>query len=697
MRALPFLSLLTALFASPALAAPGDAPPVTTASLITQMSDLESLTRRPAPGTRVVQFSSYDRRSRVPGGPDWFGNSDGFGGEPIPGFESVAKAPGADGVGEYVICDVSQPGAIVRTWTAAIEGTLRVTLDGSSTPLYEGPAQDFFMHHASALATSAGLSTDDAFKKSIPAFEQRYADYYPIPFARSCRIVWIGKLDQVHFYHVQLKLFPAGTPVTTFSPADVKTSLPQAQLAAKNMLPGAQPSAPGDTTPLQHAEAIDAGDTREMFKFESGGAIRQLEATVSASDIPAALRGLLLKISFDGHQAPQIVCPLGDFFGAAPGLVPMNTLPASIRPDGAMVLRLVMPFEKSAVVTLENHSPVRAQVSLTAHHGPYEWDASSMHLRARWRVDHDLTARGSANAVDLPFLSAHGAGVYVGTAVYLMSPCPVPTAGGNWWGEGDEKIFVDGEARPSIFGTGSEDYFNYAWSEADIFEYPYFSQPICTGPETRGYITNNRWHILDAIPFDHSIDFLMELFAHTPTPHLSYARLSYWYGLPGAHDDSVGVNISDLRVPALLPWTVRAAGGAANASIFEAEAARDPEKPAAIINDVRYSAGALARFPAPSAPLHITLPKAGKYQVVFTAAEGEQPLTFKASIAGKPFTAAGDATLRLTAQPFIRLINLRTDPLDLPAGPITIELTDITDPSGEGLGLDFIWLRPINP
>lgn len=33
-----------------------------------------------------------------------------------------------------------------------------------------------------------------------------------------------------------------------------------------------------------------------------------------------------------------------------------------------------------------------------------------------------------------------------------------------WWGEGDEKLFVDGEKFPSTFGTGSEDYVGYAWA-----------------------------------------------------------------------------------------------------------------------------------------------------------------------------------------------------------------------------------------
>ena len=39
-----------------------------------------------------------------------------------------------------------------------------------------------------------------------------------------------------------------------------------------------------------------------------------------------------------------------------------------------------------------------------------------------------------------------------------------------WWGEGDEKIFVDGETFPSHFGTGSEDYYGYSFGEYAVPE-----------------------------------------------------------------------------------------------------------------------------------------------------------------------------------------------------------------------------------
>jgi hypothetical protein len=103
----------------------GCAAPLTTGQFLREMTDLKRLTDLPQPPYKTIQFSSYDRSSAVPGGPGWFANNDGFGNEATPNFEAVLKPPGEDGIGEYLICDVKGPGAIVRTWTAACQGDIR--------------------------------------------------------------------------------------------------------------------------------------------------------------------------------------------------------------------------------------------------------------------------------------------------------------------------------------------------------------------------------------------------------------------------------------------------------------------------------------------------------------------------------------------------------------------------------------------
>jgi len=50
----------------------------------------------------------------------------------------------------------------------------------------------------------------------------------------------------------------------------------------------------------------------------------------------------------------------------------------------------------------------------------------------------------------------------------------VPLEVENWYGEGDDMIFIDGEPfPPSLHGTGTEDYFNCAWSPREEYCAPY--------------------------------------------------------------------------------------------------------------------------------------------------------------------------------------------------------------------------------
>jgi hypothetical protein len=678
------LILLTVLVATPAVAAP-DA--VTMATLLDQMHDLDGLTRFPDPAYKLVQFSSYDRRSNLPGGPDWFANSDGFGSEPIPAFESVQREPDDKGIGEYVICDVKQPGAIVRTWTATIEGRIQMFLDDDPAPTFDGTATDFLMHRFATLAKSAGLTVD----AKDNAFEQRFADYFPIPFAKRCRLVWTGNIKRVHFYHVEVRHYPPGTTVRTFRGEELKTSA-EAITRASNDLRG-NPASPA-TQPAFVEQTIAAGESREVLRLDGPAAISELQASLRADDVRAALRATVLRIHFDGFPAPQVRSPLGDFFGAAPGIVPFRTFPMSVLPDGLMTCRFAMPFARSAAIVIDNRGTQPVTIRLAARRTERAWDDRSLHFHARWRVQHDLLARSGNDATDLPFLLARGQGLYVGTAVYLMNPCPVPTAGGNWWGEGDEKIFVDDDRGPSFFGTGSEDYFNYAWSQSDIFAYPYFAQPICSGPDTRGYITNSRWHVLDAIPFERFLAFYMELYSHAPTARMSYARLSYYYARPGVIDDSVNLQDADLRVVPLPAWRVQAGGAATGATFFEAEDMVASGDAAEIVADAQCSGGKLARLkPGTGASngLLLRVEKPGKYNVVLTCLSGPKHVHFVATIDGSILKHDQDQERVDLHTPHLeRLVNLWFDPIELAPGEHRLGIDRADGP----VDVDFAWIRP---
>jgi hypothetical protein len=120
-----------------------------------------------------------------------------------------------------------------------------------------------------------------------------------------------------------------------------------------------------------------------------------------------------------------------------------------------------------------------------------------------------------------------GQGVYVGDTLAIFNGASA------WWGEGDEKIYVDGESFPSHFGTGTEDYYGYAWCRPEFFEAPFHAQPSGAGNFTPGLSVNSRYRSLDAIPFTTSIQFDMEMW-HWRQTIVNFAPAAFWYARPGA-------------------------------------------------------------------------------------------------------------------------------------------------------------------
>jgi len=86
-------------------------------------------------------------------------------------------------------------------------------------------------------------------------------------------------------------------------------------------------------------------------------------------------------------------------------------------------------------------------------------------------------------------------------------------------------VYVDGEKFPSTFGTGSEDYFGYAWCCPDLFVHPLHNQPLCEGPGNGNYTSVNRWHVTDDLPFQQSYRMTIENYAKDK----DYACTTYWY------------------------------------------------------------------------------------------------------------------------------------------------------------------------
>ncbi len=330
-------------------------------------------------------------------------------------------------------------------------------------------------------------------------------------------------------------------------------------------------------TPL--AAKIGPGQAWAWSPDKKGpAAVRELRLKIRTYYPAESLRGCLLRISFDGSQRPQVEAPLGDFFASGPGVNPFGSLPFTVAADGTMTCRFVMPYRDSMRLEIVNYTAAAVDLAGQIRIAPWKWDDESMYFHAKWRIDPDLLA--GHGVIDLPYVVAIGKGVFVGCACMIMNPSGVPTAGGNWWGEGDEKFLVDGEKTPSIFGTGSEDYFNYSWSRPDLFANPYCGQPLDSGPDTAGYVSNHRFQVLDAVPFDKSLAAILELCAHLPLPGLSYARIAYYYALPDVIDDHRGLMPGDLKIQPLPIREFSPRGGATARNSSASKISKPKSRPA---------------------------------------------------------------------------------------------------------------------
>ncbi len=276
---------------------------------------------------------------------------------------------------------------------------------------------------------------------------------------------------------------------------------------------------------------LRAGESR-VLAVEGSRAIRQLSMQIKADDLAQALRSTVLVLEFDGDRTGW--CPVGDFFGIGYRLQPYRTWYTAVEEDGLLTCHWVMPFQQSARIRLQNLGTQTIQVQqFSATVDDWTWDERSLHFHSTWRQLTEVETGDRKNmdgngAFDVNYVQVQGKGVYAGDTLVVFN-------GANaWWGEGDEKIYVDGESFPSHVGTGTEDYYGYAWCKPAFFQAPFHAQPSGDGNLKAGFTANSRYRALDAIPFQQSLRFDMELWHWTGTK-VNYAPATFWYARPGAN------------------------------------------------------------------------------------------------------------------------------------------------------------------
>ena len=507
----------------PGLKSEGDTG-VSLQSLLGEMAERDALARWPRADYVCRQASSYDRAQTDPNDrKTWFANKDHS------QFLRVETTPRGK---EWVVMEDRSPGCVTRIWTACepkLYGQIiRFYLDDNPVPAIEAPFVALVSGKGFVGEPFAIISSDE---KDAPQMEglppghppQVGMDFFlPVPYARSCKITFSG---EPLYYHINYRSYAAGTAVEPFSMARFAAASKELARTGKALLASGNV---GAGRPVRRGARLEPGQELALDTPVGPGAVRSLTLRLPATLAKDDLRALDLQMRFDGEAT--VCCPVSEFFGGGVGVRPVQVRNwvSAVASNGVFSCWWVMPFRSAGRVALVNRGTKAVAADLELTVGAWTWDEHSLLFHANWRMSSPIKPPLQQ---DWNYITIAGRGVYVGDTLSVLNPLRF------WYGEGDERIYIDGEAFPSHLGTGTEDYYGFAWGMAHEFSSPFVSMPRRDKrgkQDWSGHTTTTRVRVLDAIPFRSALRFDMEAW-HAPnlTP-MEYAAATFWYARPGA-------------------------------------------------------------------------------------------------------------------------------------------------------------------
>ncbi|MCL1793161.1 MAG: DUF2961 domain-containing protein [Oscillospiraceae bacterium] len=286
---------------------------------------------------------------------------------------------------------------------------------------------------------------------------------------------------------------------------------------------------------------IKPGEVFTMADVKSSGAINHIWCTTSGRN----WRDFILRIYWDGSEAPSVECPIGDFFCSGWGeYTPVTSLAVCVNPGRAFNCYWNMPFKKGFRMTLENRDTkdmvIYYQIDYTEAEIPANEEIAYFH--AQFRRQNPLPYKDVYTILD----GVSGKGQFVGTYMAWQ------VNNNGWWGEGEIKFYLDGDKEfPTICGTGTEDYFCGSYDFENPYERKYenFSSPyagfhqILKSDElyrVQKRFGMYRWHIADPVRFDEDLKVTIQALGwrsegrYLPLQD-DIASVAYWYQtLPAA-------------------------------------------------------------------------------------------------------------------------------------------------------------------
>ena len=319
---------------------------------------------------------------------------------------------------------------------------------------------------------------------------------------------------------------------------------------------------------------LEPGQTVEFANIEGAGSVNHIWMTVAPKFPPgpetkdnAFMRKLVLRVYWDGNEHPSILVPLGDFFGMGHARTrTFASLPLQMSPQDGKSLNSFfhMPFADGARFEITNESEElviwfyfyidyeafdELEEGLGRFHASWHRENPTDGIEQGELTNPEYLFEGKNTTGDGNYviLDTKGRGHYVGCVFNVTNLRH--TEDWNWYGEGDDMIFVDGESwPPNLHGTGTEDYFNTAWCPSEEYNAPYHGITLPGGENWAGQISYYRFHVEDPVMFQESICVTIE---HGHNNHRSddISSVAYWY-LDGI-DETLTLPPVEERMPRL--------------------------------------------------------------------------------------------------------------------------------------------------
>lgn len=414
----------------------------------------------------------------------------------------------------YVLHQSNQPGAIRRIWMTSFgpDGLIRIYLDNPSTPAVDTTIRHFLSG-----------SFPQAYRPLASRNSGAWAAYMPMPYRSFCRVqVRNAQVDR-YYWHVTYQDFDQSTGMPSFPPAQGPEAANLARIERTWTACGADPK-PTDPNAITDEGTLNlaAGQSLPFWTAQGIGRIDQIWIDLPSTAGEQVLQDLWISAYWDEEDQPSVHSPLGIFFGTAYQEQVYRALLFGMTPVSGYYSFFPMPFHNGARLVLTNQGTAAAnnlRYRIVYAHRPAT-EPGELRFCTSFHQDNNA----GAGRLYVP-LTIQGAGHFCGIVMGMER-----NSGDIWSNlEGDEHIFVDGETTPSLWGTGTEDYFNCGWYFFDgKIDMPLYG---CTERNTTtGRISAYRLHTSDYIPFRTSFVFGIEVGdAETNNQSGRYRALSFYY------------------------------------------------------------------------------------------------------------------------------------------------------------------------